>query len=98
VTPTLTSNITGAPLVRYSVYLWLADHLPTCAKIVECFTEGHPHQMETEGEGSFQLSDLSNDVWCIYHILSSRVHSLLNHTMINMEKARCLYALLTKTP
>jgi hypothetical protein len=54
--------------------------------------------METEGEGSFQLSDLSNDVWCIYHILTSRVHLMLSHTIITIKQARCLYALLTETP
>jgi hypothetical protein len=63
---------------------------------VECFAEGHPHQMETNGEGSFQLSDLSNDVRCIYHILTSRVHPVLSYTMITIERARCLYALLTE--
>jgi hypothetical protein len=52
--------------------------------------------METEGEGSFQLSDLSNDVRCIYHILTSRVHPVLSHTMITIEQAHCLYAFLTE--
>ena len=50
--------------------------------------------METEGKGSFQLSDLNNDVRCIYHILTSRVHLVLRHTMITIERAHYLYALL----
>lgn len=54
--------------------------------------------MEIEGEGSFQLSILNNDVWCIYHILTSWVYSMLSHTMITIEIAHCLYALLTETP
>jgi hypothetical protein len=52
--------------------------------------------MEIEGEGSFQLSDFSNDVRCIYHILTSRVHPMLSHTMITIERACYLYALLTE--
>jgi hypothetical protein len=62
------------------------------------FCEGRPHQMELEGEGSFQMSDFSNDVRCIYHILASRVLPVISHMMITIEKARCLYALLTETP
>jgi hypothetical protein len=62
VSPTLISNITRAPCVCDPVYPWLVDHLPTSAEMVECFAKGSPHQMETEGEVSFQLSDLSNDV------------------------------------
>jgi hypothetical protein len=54
--------------------------------------------MELEGEGSFQMSDFSNDVHCIYHILASRVLLVINHTMITIERARCLYALLTEAP
>jgi hypothetical protein len=44
------------------------------------------------------MSDFSNDVRCIYHILASRELSVINHTMITIERARCLYALLTETP
>jgi hypothetical protein len=40
-----------------------------------------------EALGSFQLSDLSDDVQCIYHILTSRVHPVLSHTMITIERA-----------
>jgi hypothetical protein len=54
--------------------------------------------MELEGEGSFQMSDFSNNVRCIYHILASRVLSVISHTMITIERARCLYAMLTETP
>ena len=49
-------------------------------------------------EGSFQLSDLSNDVWCIYHILTNLVHPVLTHMMITIERAHCLYTLLTEIP
>jgi hypothetical protein len=68
------------------------------ADLVACFTKGRPHQMELEGEGSFQMSDFSNDVHCIYHILASQVLLVISHTMITIERARCLYALLTETP
>jgi hypothetical protein len=44
------------------------------------------------------MSDFSNDVRCIYHILASRVLPVINHMMITIERARCLYALLNKTP
>ena len=53
VTPTLIGCITGAPCVRDLVYPWPRDCLPSRAILVECFAEGCPHQMETEGEGSF---------------------------------------------
>jgi hypothetical protein len=43
------------------------------------------------------MSDFSNDVHCIYHILASRVLAVISHTMITIERARCLYAMLTKT-
>jgi hypothetical protein len=52
--------------------------------------------MELDGEGSFQMSDFSNDVQCIYHILESRVLTVVSHTLITKEKARCLYALLNE--
>ena len=42
------------------------------------------------------MSDFSNDVQCIYHILASRVLSVISHTLITINKARCLYALLTE--
>jgi hypothetical protein len=57
VTPTLISEITGAPHVRDPVYPYPIDHLLARADLVACFAEGHPHQMELEGEGSFQMSD-----------------------------------------
>ena len=53
---------------------------------------------ETEGEGSFQMHNLSNDVRCIYRILVSLILPLLSLTMITMERAHCLYAILTETP
>jgi hypothetical protein len=52
--------------------------------------------MELDGEGSFQMSDFSNDVRCIYHILASWVLPVISHTMITIERACCLYALLTE--
>jgi hypothetical protein len=51
-----------------------------------------------EGEGSFQMTNFSNDVRCIYHILASRVLWVISHTMITIKRARCLYALLIETP
>jgi hypothetical protein len=42
------------------------------------------------------MSDFSNDVRCIYHILASRVLSVISHMMTTIERARCLYALLTE--
>jgi hypothetical protein len=54
--------------------------------------------MEIEGEGSFQMSDFSNNVRCIYHILASRVLPVISHTMITIERAHCLYAMLTEAP
>jgi hypothetical protein len=54
--------------------------------------------MELKGEGSFQMSDFSNDVRCIYHILASQVLPIISHTMITIKRARYLYALLTETP
>jgi hypothetical protein len=98
VTPTLISEITGVPRVRDPIYPYPIDHLPIRANLVACFAEGCPHQMELEGEGSFQMSDFNNDVRCIYHILASRVLPIISHTMITIEKARCLYAMLIETP
>jgi hypothetical protein len=96
VTPTFISAITGAPRVRDPSYSYPVDHLPARVDLVACFIEGHPHQMELEGEGSFQMSDFNNDVRCIYHILAIRVLLIISHTMITIERARCQYALLTK--
>jgi hypothetical protein len=98
VTPTLISKITGAPYVRDPAYPYPVDHFPARANLVACFTKKRPHQMELEGEDSFQMSVFSNDSHCIYHILASRVLSIISHTMITIERARCLYALLTETP
>jgi hypothetical protein len=53
VTPTLISDITGAPRVPDLSYPYSIDHLLARADLVACFAEGHPHQMELEGEGSF---------------------------------------------
>jgi hypothetical protein len=98
VTPTLISEIIEAPSVHDPTYPYPVYHLATRADLVACFTEGRPHQMELEGEGSFQMSYFSNDVCCIYHILASRVLSVISHTMITIKRARCLYALLTEAP
>jgi hypothetical protein len=93
VTPDRVSAITRAP----REYPWLVDHLSTRAEMVACFAEGCPHRIETEGEGSFQVHDFSNEVRCIYRVVMSRVLPLLSLTMITMDRARCLYALLTET-
>ena len=57
---------------------------------------GAPSPNGDWGEGSFQLSDLCNDFRCIYHVLTSQILPILSHTMITMERARCLYGLLTE--
>ena len=73
VTPSLISTIAGVPRVRDLTYPYPVDHLPTCANMIAYFVERHPHQMELDGEGNFQMSDFNNDIHCIYHILASRV-------------------------
>jgi hypothetical protein len=98
VTPTLINEITRAPRICDLAYAYPVNHLPASANLVACFIEGRPHQMELEGEGSFQMSDFSNDVRCIYHFLASRVLLIISHTMITIERAHYLYALLTKAP
>jgi hypothetical protein len=97
VTPDLVSAITGAPRVRAPEYPWPVDHLQTRAEMVACFAEGRPYQMETEGESSFLVHDFSNEVRCIYRVVMSRVLPVLSLMMITMDRARCLYALLTET-
>jgi hypothetical protein len=97
VTPDLISAITGAPWVHTLEYPWPVDHLPNRAEMVACFAEGRPHRMETEGKGSFQVHDFSNEVRCIYRVVMSRVLPVLSLTMITMDRARCLYALLIET-
>jgi hypothetical protein len=97
VTPDLVSAITGASRVRVPEYPLLVDHLLTQAEMVACFAEGRPHHMETEGEGSFQVHDFSNEVRCIYRVVMSRVLPVLSLTMITIDRARCLYALLIET-
>jgi hypothetical protein len=92
----LISTITRVPRVHNPEYPWPVDNLPTHAEMVACFTEG-PHQMEVEGECSFQVHDFSNEVRCIYQVVMSHVLLVLSLTMITMDRARCLYALLTKT-
>jgi hypothetical protein len=94
VTPTLIIAITKASRVCDPTYPYLVDHLPALSDLVMCFFEGRTHQMELDGEGSFQMSDFSNDVRCIYHILASRVLTVISHTLITIERAHCLYALL----
>jgi hypothetical protein len=96
VTLNLISTITEAPWVRNPEYPWPVDHLPTRVEMVECFAEGRPHQMETKGKSRFQIHDFSNEVRCIYRIVMSRVLPVLSLTLITMEKARCLYVLLTE--
>ena len=44
------------------------------------------------------MSDFSNDVRCIYHILMSRVLPVISHTLITIERAHCLYAMLIEAP
>jgi hypothetical protein len=97
VTPDLISAIARVPWVRNLEYPWSVDHLPTRAEMVACFAKGRPHQMETESKGSFLIHDFSKEVKCIYRVVMSRVLLVLSLTMITMDKARCLYALLTKT-
>jgi hypothetical protein len=87
VTPDLISAITRVPPVRNPEYPWPVDHLPTCAKMVACFAKGRPHQMEDEGEGSFQVYDFSNEVRCIYRVLMSCLLPVLSLTMITMDRA-----------
>ena len=55
VIPDLINAITGVPQVCNPEYPWLVDHLHTQVEMVMCFAEGRPYQMETEGEGSFQI-------------------------------------------
>ena len=97
-TPTLISSIAKLPHVHDPTYPYPFDHLPTRAKMVACFAKGRPHQMELDGKGILQTSDFSNDIRCIYHILASRVLLVINHMLITIERARCLYALLTEAP
>jgi hypothetical protein len=96
-TPTFISAINRAPCVRDPTYLYSVDHLPTRAVLVACFAEGHPH-LELDREGSFQMINFNNNVKCIYHILASWVFPVISHTMITIEMARYLYALLTEAP
>ena len=71
VTPSLINAIVGVPCVRDPTYPYPIDHLPTRDEMVAYFAEGRSHQIELDGEGSFQMSDFSIDVRCIYHILAS---------------------------
>ena len=98
VTSSFINLMSGVPSVCDPTYPYSVDHLPTRAEMVACFVEGRLHQMEFDGEGSFQMSDFSNDVHCIYHILVSRVLSVISHTLITIERSRCLYAMLTEAP
>jgi hypothetical protein len=82
VTLTLISTIIRAPLVCDPTYPWPINHLPACADMVACFAKGRPHQIELDGEGSLQMSDLSNDVRCICHILVSQVLPIISHMLI----------------
>jgi hypothetical protein len=82
--------------MRNPEYPWPVDHLPIRAEMIECFVEGHPHQIETKGESSFQIHDLNNEVRCIYRVVMSHVLPVLSLMMITIDRARCLYTLLTK--
>ena len=42
------------------------------------------------------MSDFNNDAHWIYYILASRVLQVISHTLITIERAHCLYALLTE--
>jgi hypothetical protein len=42
------------------------------------------------------MSNFNNDIQCIYHILASQVLPVISHTLITIERARCLYALFTE--
>ena len=42
----LLSNIMGAPQVHNLGYSWPIDDLSSDIEMVECFTDGRPHQME----------------------------------------------------
>jgi hypothetical protein len=44
------------------------------------------------------MSNFSNEVRCIYHILASLILPVIRHMIITMESACCLYALLTEAP
>jgi hypothetical protein len=59
VTPDLINAITRVPRMRNLEYPWPVDHLRTRVEMVACFTEGRPHQMKTEDEGSFQIHDFT---------------------------------------
>ena len=98
VTPSLINAIVRVTCVRDLTYPYPIDHLLTRAEMVACFAEGRPYQMELDGKGSFQMSDFSNDICCIYHILASRVLSNISHKLITIERARCRYAMLTEAP
>ena len=93
-TPSFINVISEVPSVHDPTYPYPVDHFPTCAEMVACFADGRPYQMELDGEGSFQMSDFSNDVRCIYHILASRVLPVISHMLITIERARCLYTIL----
>jgi hypothetical protein len=55
--------------------------------MVKCFVEGHPHQMEIEGESNFQIHDFSNEVRSIYRIVMIHVLLVLSLNLITMERA-----------
>ena len=42
------------------------------------------------------MRDFSNEFRRIYHILASRILLVISHTLITIERARCLYALLNE--
>jgi hypothetical protein len=87
VTLDLISSIIEAPWVCNLEYPWLVDHLPIRVEMVSCFAEGCPNQMETEGEGSFQIHDFSNEVRCVYRVVMSCVLPVLSLTLITMDRA-----------
>jgi hypothetical protein len=53
--------------------------------------------MEMEGEGAFQISALKDEDRCIYLVMVSQIFPMVSLTSITIERACCLYALLTET-
>ena len=86
-TPNLISAIIRAPLRRNPEYPSPVDHLSTRVEMVVCFAKARPHQMETEGEGSFQIHDFSNEVRCVYRVVMSCVLPVLSLMLITMDRA-----------
>jgi hypothetical protein len=52
--------------------------------------------MDMEGEEAFQVSTLKDYDWYIYYVMISQVFLVVSFTFITIERACCLYALLTE--